>query len=104
MYEQTVHLKRRREFDRQQYKQVLEKLFFTLFRDAHAFSQLDQHCRDSRYIMDDESRRTLSSSGLIHANGFVPDIVHNAMYELRSGERPEWLKLNGQIIQFPKAY
>ena len=71
--------------------QIIDQLTNLLWSDLEAFDQLYDYCLSCYNPMDEAVRERLIQLGLLEQDGSLPDLTNEAMYEMRTGERPPWL-------------
>ena len=87
------------EHDRERLLGMLENL---LWDDMDALFQLDDYTRNRRNRPDKRVTNLLMEKGLLAEDGTLPDATNEAMYEMRTGCYPFWLKDedNSKIVDF----
>lgn len=74
---------------RQRLISILEEL---IWQDTDAMHQLDNYCLNGHDKVDGRVKDLLIEKGILAKDGTLPDITNEAMYELRTGQKPFWLK------------
>ena len=87
------------EHDRERLFGMLDDL---LWDDMDALFQLDDYTRNRRNRPDKRVTNLLMEKGLLAEDGTLPDATNEAMYEMRTGCSPFWLKDedNSKIVDF----
>ena len=79
------------ERDRERLLSMLEDL---LWDDIDAMFQLYDYTLNRRIRPDRRVTELLKGKGLLNSDGTLPDATNEAMYEMRTGYRPFWLRDN----------
>ena len=79
----------------QQRQQLINDLEELIWQDVDAICQLEDFCLNRQDTIDDRAKNLLIKKNILNEDGTLPDITNEAMYELRTGEKPFWLK-NGR--------
>ena len=80
------------ERDRERLLSTLEDL---LWNDLDAMFQLYGYTLNRRNRPDGRVTELLKGKGLLNSDGTLPDATNEAMYEMRTGYRPFWLRDDG---------
>ncbi len=70
---------------------LIAELENLIWQDVDAINQLDDYCLNRRNVVDDRVRELLIKKGILAEDGTLPDLTNEAMYELRTGQKPFWL-------------
>ena len=75
-------------------QQLIVELEGLIWQDMDAIHQLEDYCLNRRNAIDDRAKSLLIKKGIIAKDGTLPDLTNEAMYELRTGQKPFWLNDN----------
>ena len=73
---------------------LIGKLEDLLWDDMDALFQLDDYCLKRRNKVDKRVEKLLIDKGILAKDGTLPDRTNEAMYEMRTGQKPFWLNRN----------
>ena len=73
-------------------QELLAELEDLIVNDTDAIIQLDNYCLNRNNMVDKRVRTALIAKGILNKDGSLPDTTNEAMYELRTGHEPFWLK------------
>ena len=73
-------------------QELLAELEDLIINDMDAIIQLDNYCLNRSNMVDKRVRTALIAKGILNKDGSLPDTTNEAMYELRTGHEPFWLK------------
>lgn len=83
--EEKIRLEARKE-------EVFSKLEDLIIEDLDAMFQLDDYCRNRiKNKLDERAKKVLMDRGIIAEDENIPDLVNEAMFEMRTGCKPFWL-------------
>lgn len=71
---------------------LFELLEEMIWRNTDALFQLDDYCLNRRSKPDEQVKSFLIAKHVLAENGDLPDRTNEIMYEMRTGQRPFWLK------------
>lgn len=63
-----------------------------IFQDLDAIYQLDNYCLNRHNMVDDRVRELLISRQILAEDGSLPRLTNDAMYQLRTGQVPFWVR------------
>ena len=63
-----------------------------IWQDFDAARQLYKYCLNRNYRIDRRVKKLLIKKGILAENGTLPNLTNEAMYEIRTGEKPPWLE------------
>lgn len=72
-------------------RRLIAELENLIWQDVDAMHQLDDYCLNRRNAVDDRVKELLIKKGILAEDGTLPDLTNEAMYELRTGQKPFWL-------------
>jgi hypothetical protein len=75
-------------------QQLIVELEGLIWQDMDAIHQLEDYCLNRRNTIDNRVKSLLIKKGIIAEDGTLPDLTNEAMYELRTGQKPFWLNDN----------
>lgn len=81
-------LSNKRDAQRHQLMATLEDL---IWEDPDAIYQLDNHCLNRHNQVDKRVKNLLIEKKIFDEDGFLTSLANEAMYELRTGQKPFWL-------------
>ena len=73
-------------------KELMTELKNLIRKDIDAICQLDNYCLNRRNAIDNRAKVMLVKKGILAEDGTLPDLTNEAMYELRTGQKPYWLQ------------
>lgn len=73
-------------------QEILAELEDLILTDTDAIIQLDNYCLNRNHMVDERVKTALVAKGILNKDGTLPDMTNEAMYQLRTGHEPFWLK------------
>ena len=79
-------------YQRGERERLVAKLEKIIFQDLDAVYQLDNYCLNRHNMVDDRVKELLISKQILAEDGSLPRLTNDAMYQMRTGHVPFWVK------------